>query len=140
MRSSTIPGLASQLSPFPPTMSNVGTGISIPTAQSARLFTDATISSLSNVETLEDIIASTNQSKNVLGSVIEAGEDLESIISKVLISKSASVYILLLIFIRYYLQSQLVINKCYALTLWIVEVRRRFLCPNGFLQCRRYFA
>ena len=68
-------------------MSNTGTGISIPTAQSACLFTDAIVSSLTTVETLEDIIASNAQSKNVLGSVIEAGEDLESIISKVLMSK-----------------------------------------------------
>lgn len=70
----------------PPSMSNVGTGIAIPTAQAARLFTDAVVSSPTAVETLEDIIASSSQSKNVFGAVLEAGEDLESIITNVLMS------------------------------------------------------
>lgn len=84
MRSSTIPGLASQLSPFPPTMSNVGTGISIPTAQSARLFTNAISSSSTSVESREESNFPTAEPRISLGSVIEASEDLDAVLTKIM--------------------------------------------------------
>ena len=84
MQTVGIPGLASQLSPFPPTMSNAGTGISIPNGQSARLFSTAVSSSSLTGESLEDLNIPTTESRVSLGSVIEASEDLDAVLTKIM--------------------------------------------------------
>lgn len=78
------------MNPFPPGLSNNGTGIAIPSSQIARLFGSSTLlSSPSSPSAIEEVTSPTAEPSLAPGSVIEASEDLDTVLSKIILGNSA---------------------------------------------------
>jgi hypothetical protein len=78
----SIPSMANQLPTIPASMSNSGTGLAIPSTLFARCMSVHT-GKTANLEELDESKASIVDEPIGLGSIVEATEDLEALLSKI---------------------------------------------------------